>query len=128
MRVVFFDGHCNLCNRFVDFLIRRDTRHALRFASLQGETAKRLLPKEYVSDLSTVVFLNEGKISTHSSAALRAIATLGGGYYLFKWFLLVPAFIRNLVYRFVASNRYTWFGRRDTCRLPSPEEKAQFLD
>jgi predicted DCC family thiol-disulfide oxidoreductase YuxK len=124
--VVFFDGVCNLCNAFVNFLMARSTR--LLFASLQGKTAAETLPKEMIDGLSSIVFYDHGRIYTESSAALRILTRLGGLYKLLGVFLIVPRFFRDAVYRFVASHRYSWFGKRDICRLPTPEERAQFLD
>jgi predicted DCC family thiol-disulfide oxidoreductase YuxK len=127
VRVLFFDGHCNLCNHFIDFLIRRDRRGVLNYAPLQGKTAKvKLAPNLYMS-LPSVVFLDGDEVYLRSGAALRAIAMLGGIYSLAKIFLLVPAPLRDFVYNTIANNRYRIFGRRETCRLPTPEEKERFL-
>lgn len=128
MAVVFFDGHCNLCNRFVDFLISRDVEHRLKFAPLQGRTAEARLAPEYRERLGTVVLEREGKAYIRSTAAILAVAELGGFWQLAKLCLIVPKFLRDLVYRYIAKNRYLWFGRRDTCRLPTDEERTQFLD
>lgn len=126
-RVVYFDGHCNVCNAFVDFLIRRDHRRRLKYAPLQGETARARLPIDLVTDLSTMVLEEPDRISKESTAAIRTIGHLGGMYSLMFVFLIVPRFIRDYVYRWVAAHRYLWFGKRDTCRLPTAEERAQFL-
>ena len=126
-RIIYFDGHCNLCNRFVDFLISRDAKHILKFAPLQGSTAEQRLPQEYRERLGTVVLERDGRFYVRSTAAILAVVELGGIYRLMNVFLLVPRFIRDAVYRYVAKNRYLWFGRRDTCRLPTPEEQAQFF-
>lgn len=128
MKVVFFDGHCNLCNRFVDFLIRRDRRGVLKFASLQGATAQRLLLEELRRDVSTVVFLDGSSVHVRSSAALRALACLGGIYSLALALLVVPPFFRDIFYDLVARNRYRFWGRRSTCRIPSADERDRFLD
>lgn len=126
--VVFFDGVCNLCNGFVDFLIRRDPNDRLRFAPLQGETAKKLVPAAWREELSSVVLWQDGRCSRESAAAVRALATLGGVWKLALVFLVVPALLRDFIYRGIARNRYRWFGQRETCRLPSPEERERFLD
>ena len=128
MPIVYFDGHCNLCNSAIDFLIRRDPRRVLKFAPLQGETAKQRLPEALVKDLGTVAFEDERGVVTESTAALRALGAIGGVYRLAPLLIIIPRFIRDRVYRFVARHRYRWFGRRDTCRLPTPAEKAQFLN
>lgn len=126
--VLYFDGYCNLCNGAVDFLIRRDRKGRLKFASLQGETAARRLPADLVQNLGTMVLQEQnGTLYTESGAALRAAASLGGVYALARLLFLIPAFLRNPVYRLIARNRYRWFGKRDTCRLPTAEERARFL-
>lgn len=128
MRVVYFDGHCNLCNGFVDFLLRRDRRARYQFASLQGATAKTRLPTHLREQLWTVVLEQDGEFSVQSTAVLETLAGLGGGYRLCLVLLVFPRFLRDTVYRAVARNRYTLFGRRDLCRVPTTEEKNRFLD
>lgn len=126
-QVVYFDGVCNLCNAFVDWLMRRDHKRKLYFSSLQSETARTRLPVGMADSLSSVVFESGGKVYRRSEAALRVMAALGGVHSLWLGFLIVPGFIRDPIYGFIARNRYRWFGQRDTCRLPSPEEKSRFL-
>lgn len=125
--IVYFDGYCNICNGFVDFLIRRDHKRALRYAPIQGWTAATNLPPEKIQSVSTMAIQEPGRVSYESAAAIRAIAHLGGIYSLMKVFLIVPPFLRNFFYRLIASNRYRWFGKRDACRLPTAEERAMFL-
>ena len=127
MNVVYFDGHCNLCNRFVDYLIQRDKTHKLRFAPLQGTTSAQRVPQERRERLGTIVYEREGKFHIRSTAAILILSELGGIYPLAKILLVIPKFLRDLVYRYIAKNRYLWFGKRDTCRLPAPAEKLQFL-
>lgn len=126
MRVVFFDGVCNLCNQSVDLLIRLDRQHLLKYAPLQGETAKRELESQNLS-LSTIVYKSEGQIFTQSSAVLMILRDLGGIGWLAQVFWILPQGLRDSLYGFVARHRYQFFGKRDTCRLPTPEEKALFL-
>lgn len=128
MKVVYFDGYCNVCNRFVDFLIRRDKKRVLKFASLQGQTAGHRLPPNYTSDVNTMVYERDGVIFEKSAAAIRSIAELGGVYSAMKVFLILPWPFRDFVYQFIADHRYMWFGKRDTCRIPTPFERAQLLD
>lgn len=126
---LFFDGHCNLCNRSVDFLIRKDREGVLRYGSLQGETAKAVVP-EFAQEkgLSTVVLVDEAGKHVRSSAVGRALKALGGGWgFLGSLLLLIPRPVRDWGYRMVARNRMKWFGQRETCRLPSPAERALFL-
>ena len=127
MPIIYFDGYCNLCNSFVDSLIRRDKKRALKFASLQGATARARLSAAIVNDLTTMVYQDGEAILTESTAAVRAVAALGGVYRLLLVLLVVPAGLRNVVYRWIARRRYRFFGKRETCRLPTVEERAQFL-
>ena len=127
MQIVFFDGECNLCNSTVDFLVRRDRGHNLRFASLQGETARKILPPGVRESLDTVVLWREGELFRKSSAALRALAACGGLWFGAKVFLLVPRSLRDLIYDIVARNRFRWFGRRETCRIPTAAEREVLL-
>lgn len=127
-RIVYFDGYCGVCNRFIDFLIRHDPQARLKYAPLQGTTAHARLPANLITSLSTVVYENEGRLSVESTAALEVIAATGGWRTLARVFLLVPRFLRDAVYRWVANHRYLFAGRRETCRLPTPEERALFLD
>lgn len=125
--IVFFDGVCGLCNGFVDRLIRWDRNKVLRYATLQGATAHTQLPKELTTNLSTIVYYDGQRSWTKSGAALRALIRIGGLWKLAAIFLLVPTVIRDVVYDLVARNRYQWFGRHETCRIPSPEERRLFL-
>jgi len=127
-QVVFFDGVCLLCNGFVDFLLARDREQLFQFAPLQGENAKALLPAEFHTDLNTVVLWSQGQVFTRSDAVLMVLSQLGGIWWFTRVGWAVPQFLRDLVYRLVASQRYSWFGKRETCRLPSPQERARFLD
>ncbi|HEY0868493.1 MAG TPA: thiol-disulfide oxidoreductase DCC family protein [Fimbriimonas sp.] len=126
--VVFFDGVCNLCNSTVDFIVRHDPRAKFRFAPLQGETAAQMIPEHVATgDLNSFVLVEDGRTYTRSTGALRLIAGLGGAWALAKALLIVPAFLRDAVYRLIAKNRYRIFGKKETCRLPTPEERTRFL-
>lgn len=125
--IIFFDGVCSLCNHLVDYLISRDRAHKLHFASLQGQTASAHLSQKAIADLNTVIYLRKGKIETKSTAVLLALSDLEGAYKLLLALLLVPTLLRDGLYDLVAKNRYSLFGKRDTCRLPSPAEKDYLL-
>lgn len=127
-QIIFFDGVCVLCNGFVDFVLSRDSERIFKFAPLQGETAKRTLPENFTKDMSTVVLWSQGQIFQRSDAALMILAQLGGIYSLARIFWIVPQALRDLCYRLVAGQRYHWFGKRDSCRLPTQEERSMFLD
>jgi predicted DCC family thiol-disulfide oxidoreductase YuxK len=128
-QIVFFDGVCNLCNGAVNWLIDHDSRNHLHFAPLQGETFHLLKNSNTTlsDNLSTIVFWSEGRFFTHSEAVLRTCAALGGVWRLALVGLIIPAFLRDIVYRFIARNRYRWFGKRNACRLPTPTLVAKFL-
>lgn len=125
--ILFFDGHCNLCNASVDFVLRRDRRMKIFVASLQGETAREALPDDLRTTIDSLVLKVDDQWYTHSTAALRCAKHLGFPWSMAVVFLIVPRFIRDGVYRYIARNRYKWFGRNDTCRMPTEEEKARFL-
>lgn len=128
--VILFDGVCNLCNQSVQFIIKRDSAGVFKFASLQGETGQLLL-KEHgfpADDLNSFVLVENGLIYTKSTAALRVCGQLPGLWKILAVLRIVPAFLRDGVYEFVARNRYKWFGKTESCMLPRREWKQRFLD
>ncbi|MFC5270457.1 thiol-disulfide oxidoreductase DCC family protein [Adhaeribacter terreus] len=127
--IIFFDGVCNLCNGFVQFVIARDPEGYFQFASLQSEAAKPYLERCNISgeQLASVVLFENGKCYTQSTAALRILKKLPGSWKLFYAGIVLPAFLRNATYNFIARNRYRWFGKQESCWLPSPELKSRFL-
>lgn len=133
--VVFFDGVCGLCNRFVDFVLSRDRRGAIRFAPLQGETARREVRGEgrgvssEARSFDTIVWIDSShREFVRSAAAVRVLWRLGGIWWLIGWLLwLIPRPLRDVGYRLVASNRFRLFGKKETCRLPSPADRERFL-
>jgi len=128
MSIIYFDGVCGLCNRFVDFVLARDHARRFRFAPLQGSTAATRLGDPGEVDPTTIVYEEDGVLFDRSAAALRIVAGLGGIWSLVAVLGLIPRPIRDAVYDWVARHRYGWFGKHDTCRLPTPEERAVFLD
>ena len=125
--IVFFDGVCGLCNRFVDFAMSRDRQERLQFAPLQGETAERLLTATD-REVDSMLFLSKGRVSDRSGAVVRALRGLGGVWSVVAFVLwLVPRPLRDLGYRVVAANRLGIFGERDTCRLPTEAEAGRLL-
>lgn len=126
--VVFFDGVCGLCNWSVDFLLRRDARRKLWFAPLQGETAAQRLGMRPDQDYSTMVLLDGGQRWERSDAVARSLQHIGGIWGVAGFLLrVIPRPLRNLGYRLVASNRYSLFGKKSACRMPTPEERSRFL-
>lgn len=126
-RIVFFDGVCGLCNHFVDFLLRADRRQRLAYAPLQGTTAAATLPAPLSKGLDTVIYLRDGMLHTRSSAAIRILMDTGGAWRALGILWVIPRPLRDLLYNAVANNRYKWFGKKETCRLPTPAERARFL-
>lgn len=122
--LVFFDGACGLCNGFVDFLVARDTEGALRFASLQGQTAASYPSLPAVDS----VIVDDGtRLLVRSDAAIVAIAQLGGAWNAVRVLKIVPRAIRDRIYDVVARNRHRWSGRLPSCRIPSESERSWFL-
>ena len=134
--IVFYDGVCGLCNRLVQFLLERDTHDRLRFASLQSDFASKVLIRHGIDpkDLDTVHVvenyeLPDERVFNRSDAILRACRALGGVWAIAgRLGSVVPRPLRNLFYRFVATNRYRVFGKYETCMLPEPQHRAKFLD
>ena len=134
--IVFYDGVCGLCNRLVQFLLRRDRHDRLRFASLQSDFASMVLGPHGIDpkDLDTVHVVEnyekaDERVFNRSDAILRAGRELGGLWgFAANVGRLVPRPLRNLFYRIVASNRYRVFGKYETCMLPAPDQRAKFLD
>tara|TARA_B110000967_G_C18771450_1_gene503297 strand:- start:700 stop:1095 length:396 start_codon:yes stop_codon:yes gene_type:complete len=127
---VFFDGVCNLCKRSVNFLISKDKKGVLKFASLQSEYAQNVISKEALNreHLDTIIVYTDGKFYYRSNAVLKLCEILGGGFYVFLIGYLIPRFIRDAMYRFIANNRYKWFGKKDHCMPHTPELKERFLE
>lgn len=128
--VILFDGVCNFCNYWVNFAIKRDRRKKLKFTTLQGQAAKQLLSQYHINptSLSSVIFIDKGKAYTQSSAAIRICKYLAGGWKLFYGFMIIPKFIRDFFYNIIARNRYRWFGKKESCMVPTPELRERFLD
>lgn len=126
--IVFFDGVCGMCNYTVDFLLKHDTQERLLFAPLQGTTAAERLDPRDVGSLSSIVFLVNGQAYRHSSAVARILWRIGGVWRILGAMLwLVPWPLRHLGYKLTAKLRYRLFGKKETCRMPTPEERARFL-
>ena len=129
MKILFFDGYCTLCNGLVDWVMKMDHHHRIQFASLQGETARQHLHLNPESvDFDTVIYFKEGRSFERSNAILELLKDLGGFWIVLYVLKLIPVFLRDSVYNWVAKNRFRFFGRRETCRLPTPAEKSRLLD
>jgi predicted DCC family thiol-disulfide oxidoreductase YuxK len=125
--IVYFDGQCNLCDGFVRFLLKRDRHARYRFAPLQGETARQRLEGRFTDNPQTVVLEEPRRFRVRSDAALAILAGLGGIWRLAALLRIVPRRLRDALYEYVARKRFDWYGRRDACRVPEPEERDRFL-
>ncbi|MBW1299055.1 DUF393 domain-containing protein [Aquimarina litoralis] len=127
--IILFDGVCNLCNSWVQFILKREKNKHYHFASLQSETAKVLLKEYSISlDLSSIILVEDGIIYQKSDAILRICENLRYPWYLIRWCLIIPKVFRDRIYDFVASNRYMWFGKKQQCDLLDTDQRARFLD
>jgi predicted DCC family thiol-disulfide oxidoreductase YuxK len=128
--IILFDGFCNLCNGAIQFIIERDKNQHFRFASLQSKTGREYQKKAGLSidKIDTVLLVENGEIYQKSTAGLRVARNLDGLWPVMFIFILIPPFIRNAVYDLIARNRYKWFGKKDSCWMPTPDLKALFLD
>lgn len=128
--VLFFDGVCNLCNGYVQFVIDRDPEGRFRFASLQSKAGEQVLRDLQMSeeDLKTVILFKNGRYYTHSDVALEMARDMGGFWSLGYGLKVIPKFIRDSVYNLIAANRYRWFGKEESCRMPDPDLQSRFLN
>lgn len=129
-KVVLFDGVCNLCSSSVQFILKRDKKNQFLFGSLQGQYGQATLQKYHLppDEFNSFMLIENDQLYTRSTGALRMLKHLGGAWSLLYAFIIVPRFIRDAVYNWIARNRYRWFGKKNECWLPRPEWKARFLD
>ena len=129
---ILFDGVCNLCNGFINFIIKTDKSSTLKFLPLQSQRAKSLLDEFpgndlHIYDLTTVILIDNKKIYRQSDAVLRIASHLPYPWKVLKYFRVVPKRLRDLMYGFVARNRYKWFGQKPHCMVPSPDVLDRFI-
>ncbi|MBL7556531.1 MAG: DUF393 domain-containing protein [Bdellovibrionaceae bacterium] len=127
MKILFFDGYCSLCNYLVDWGMARDKREVILFSSLQGETAKKVIPQYILSDSDTVVYWRDNRTYERSSAILYLLGDIGWPWKAALIFFVVPRFLRDTIYQWVSRNRYRFFKKQSTCRMPTTEEKTRLL-
>lgn len=127
--IILFDGVCNLCNSAVNFIIKHDQKEHFLFASLQSDVAKEILLQFHSekTDFSSIILIENNIIYDKSKAALLISKQLNGGYKLIYYLIIIPKFIRDFVYKYIANNRYKWFGKQKSCMIPSLEIKNRFL-
>lgn len=137
-RLLLFDGVCNLCDRSVQFVIRHDRKGKFKFASLQSAYAEQIL-KKYPEiapfnktgnnpDWGSIVFILKGKAYTRSAAVLKVMEELGFPWKIAAVFYILPSVFRDALYNFIAKNRYRWYGKKDSCMIPTPELRDRFMD
>jgi predicted DCC family thiol-disulfide oxidoreductase YuxK len=128
--IILFDGVCNFCNYWVNFIIDRDKDDIFKFAALQSEAGQKLLNifNLKTEDFDTFVLIDGEIYFTKSTAALKIARKLNYPVKVLYYFIFIPKFLRDLIYSLIAMNRYKIFGKRDICRLPSENEKEKFLD
>ena len=126
--IVLFDGVCNYCNAMVNFAIRYDKRAILKFAPLQSEAGRRLKEKYKIpGEIDSVIFIDNNIPYTHSDAAIRIAKYLNWPAKVLYGFIIIPKFIRQPIYKWIAKNRYKWFGKKEECMIPTADVKARFL-
>ena len=126
--IIFYDGVCNLCDGFVQFVIRNDPQGKIKFCALQDEQAVGIRKEVQIEDnIDTVVGLHNGKIYTHSDVLFLVARQLGGFWLIITPLQYLPKGFRNFIYRWVARHRYNWFGKQETCIIPSSDIQARFL-
>ncbi|MGY3715104.1 thiol-disulfide oxidoreductase DCC family protein [Sutcliffiella cohnii] len=125
--IILFDGVCNFCESSVQFIMKRDAKELFLFASLQGKTGQQLIEQHSIVT-DSVVLVTEKGVYTKSDAALKICKHLTFPWKLAYVFIIIPRAIRDRFYDEFAKNRYKWFGKKAACMLPTPEERARFLD
>jgi predicted DCC family thiol-disulfide oxidoreductase YuxK len=128
MNIIVFDGVCNFCNRIIQIIIRHDPSAQIHFAAQQSEAGEKLLSDYKIStSASSVIFIKDRLVYEKSDAVIEIAKLLTGWPSLFKYTIIVPRFLRNAIYKFIAANRYAIFGKQDQCMVPKEEEKGRFL-
>ncbi|HRE63679.1 MAG TPA: thiol-disulfide oxidoreductase DCC family protein [Ferruginibacter sp.] len=129
-RVILFDGVCNLCNGAVQYVIRHDPKANFNFASLQSNIGQQLLQSNGLSQqqFDSFVLIENNIAYTKSTAALRVAKKLKGPVKILYGFIIIPRFLRDWLYEFIAANRYRWFGKKESCMIPGPDLKQRFLN
>ena len=127
--IILFDGVCNLCDSAVLFIIKHDKKELFMFASLQSIAGQKLLQQYNLpaDELNSFIFIYKGKAFSRSTGALKVVKKLNGLLPILYSFIVLPEFFRDSIYKWVAKNRYKWFGKKDTCLIPITELKARFL-
>lgn len=128
--IILFDGVCSLCNSVIQFIIKRDKKNYFSFASLQSVQGQKILSQcnPPPNDVNSFVLVENGKPYTRSTGALKVAKKLNGLWPLLYCFIIIPKFIRDGLYKWIAGHRYKWFGRKNECMIPPAELRARFLN
>ncbi len=128
MNIIVFDGVCNFCNRIVQIIIRHDPSGQIHFAAQQSEAGEKLIKDLAIKESSnSVLFVKDGLVYYQSDAVIEIAKLLKGWPIIFKYGIIVPRFLRNAIYKFIAANRYAIFGKQDQCMVPKDEDRGRFL-
>ncbi|RLZ07545.1 thiol-disulfide oxidoreductase DCC family protein [Faecalibacter macacae] len=129
-KIILFDGVCNLCNSSVQFIIERDTKNVFLFSSLQSDFGQKILKENNLNEenFDSIILIDEDKIYQKSDAALRIAKELQSPIKYFNLFLILPQFLRDFGYDLIAKNRYKFFGKQESCWIPTEELKNKFLN
>ena len=128
MNIIVFDGVCNFCNRIVQIIIRHDPSAQIHFAAQQSEAGEKLLSDYKIStSASSVIFIKDRLVYEKSDAVIEIAKLLKGWPSLFKYTIIVPRFIRNVIYKLIAANRYSIFGKQAQCMVPKEDDKGRFV-
>ena len=127
--IILFDGVCNLCNSSVNFIIKHDKKKHFLFASLQSDAAKEILLHHSLNKIifDSIILIEDTIVYEKSTAVLRIAKKLNNGFQLLYVFILIPKILRDKIYDYIAKNRYKWYGKKNTCMLPSKDLKSRFL-
>ncbi|OJX55814.1 MULTISPECIES: thiol-disulfide oxidoreductase DCC family protein [Flavobacterium] len=129
-KIILFDGVCNLCDSSIQFIIKHDKKDIFRFVALQSEIGLEIIKHIGIdtSKIDSILLYEPGKAYYYKAqAALKIAKELGGIYTAISWFSILPNFLTNTVYDYIAKNRYKWYGKKEACMIPTPELKAKFL-
>lgn len=129
-QVILFDGVCNLCNGFVQFIIKNDKKNKFKFCSLQSKEGRKIIDQgdDNIKNIDSVLLFTENKIYHKSTAVLKISKSLGFPYNLILASRIIPTKLRDSIYDYIAKNRYKWFGKKTSCWIPSDNLKKKFLD
>ena len=126
--VILFDGDCNLCNHFVQFVISKDKKKNINFSSLQSQFGRQIVSKHKLQHIDSIIYLNGDNAYTYSDAIIEILKTIEGIWSIIGYFIkIIPKNIRNYFYKIIAKKRFSLFGKTNSCLLPSPELNARFL-